>query len=252
MVQFSNSRSKMPVPTRRTAARVRPPVVAPSRAAAAPRAARRRDARRLTILAAAARVFRERGFAATGMREIAAAADLSPANLYHYFRGKQELLYFCQEASLERLLAALRSATRQRSPAGERLRFVIQAHVGCVLGEMAGAAAHLEVDDLPPALRRRIVSQRDVYERGIRRIVETGITSGEFAPCDARLATRAMLGAVNWTVRWFRPDGAQSPDEVGQAFASYLVRGLATRANATPGRARRSARPGSSNERKPA
>ena len=53
---------------------------------------------------AAARVFRARGFAAAGMRDIAVAADLSPGNLYHYFRGKEELLFFCQDQSLNRLL----------------------------------------------------------------------------------------------------------------------------------------------------
>ena len=66
--------------------------------------------RRLAILKAAARAFRDKGFAAAGMRDIAVAADLSPANLYHYFRGKDELLFFCQDRSLDRLLAALASA----------------------------------------------------------------------------------------------------------------------------------------------
>ena len=56
------------------------------------RVRRRAEARRLEILRAAGRVFRRRGFAATGMREIAAEADLSPGNIYHYFAGKHELL----------------------------------------------------------------------------------------------------------------------------------------------------------------
>jgi len=160
------------------------------------------------------------------MREIAAAADLSPANLYHYFHGKQELLYFCQETSLERMLAAVHAARRARIPAAERLRGVIRAHVDCVLGEMEGAAAHLEVDDLPAPLKRRILAKRDLYERDIRRIVAAGIASGEFVDCDAKLTTQAILGALNWSARWFRPDGERSPSDVGDAFATYLVRGL--------------------------
>jgi AcrR family transcriptional regulator len=206
--------------------------------AGAPRAARRHRARRLEILGAAARAFRERGFAATGMREIAAVADLSTANLYHYFRGKHELLYFCQEATLERLLAELEAVQRTRRPAAEKLESLVASHVRCVLGEMEGATAHLEVEDLPPPLKRRIIAGRDRYERGMRRIVAAGIESGEFAPCDAELVTRAILGAVNWTARWYRPEGERRPAEVGEAFAQYLVRGLV----ATPARSKRNGR----------
>ena len=71
------------------------------------RVARRAESRRTEILRAAARVFRRSGLAAAGMREIAAEADLSPGNLYHYFQGKDEILFFCQEQALERLLAVL-------------------------------------------------------------------------------------------------------------------------------------------------
>lgn len=176
------------------------------------------------------------------MREIAAEADLSPANLYHYFRGKHELLYFCQEVSLERLSAALALASRGRDSAERKLHAVIAAHVRCVLGEMEGATAHLEVEDLPPPWRRRIIAGRDRYERGVRRLVAAGMASGEFAPGDAGLVTRAILGAANWTTRWYRPEGAHSPQAVGDAFATYLVRGLMAPVSASGSRAPRNGR----------
>ena len=190
------------------------------------RVRRRAEARRLDILRAAARVFRRRGFAATGMREIAAEADLSPGNLYHYFEGKHELLYFCQDRSLEVMLEALESACASHRPVAEQLRTAIRAHVRCMLDELEGSAAHLEVDALPTELRRRIVAKRDRYERGIRRVVSAGVRGGEFAPCDVKLVTRAMLGALNWTARWFRPEGPRSASSVADSMADFLVRGL--------------------------
>src|SRR6059036_389970 len=108
------------------------------------RSKRRAEARRVEILRAAARIFRERGFAAAGMREIAVAADLSPGNLYHYFRGKNELLFFCQDRTLDRLLTALAAARRGTDTLPLRLRQLAASHVLCLVDELQGSAAHFE------------------------------------------------------------------------------------------------------------
>lgn len=193
---------------------------------------RRAESRRLEILRAAARVFRRRGFSRAGMREIAAEADLSPANLYHYFGSKQEILFFCQDRSLDRLLAALERAGRSRASVPDRLRDVLRTHVLCLLDEVEGSAAHLAVDGLPEPLRRRIAAKRDRYERGIRQLVEQGVGRAELAPCDPALVTRAILGALNWTARWYRPEGPQPVGEIADGLAAYLVRGLEARPKA--------------------
>ncbi len=181
---------------------------------------------RQAILRAAARVFRRRGFAATGMREIALQADLSPGNLYNYFASKQELLYFCQDHSLDRMLETVRSPGTTRLGPAARLERVIRSHLACMLDELDGAAAHTEVDALPPALRAKIVAKRDRYERAVREIVEQGVRSRAFVPCDPKLVTRALLGALNWTAKWYDPEGETPSAGVADAFASYLVRGL--------------------------
>jgi AcrR family transcriptional regulator len=191
-----------------------------------PRLRQRSEARRLEILHAAARVFRRRGIAAAGMREIAEEAGLSPGNLYYYFDSKDELLVFCQERTLEHMLAALEAARAAGQSSAEQLRAVLRAHVHALLDELEGATAHLELDALPEALRAPMIRKRDRYERALRSLVAQGVARGEFAPCDPALVTRAMLGAVNWTARWFRPDGAQTAAELAQAISEYLVKGL--------------------------
>jgi TetR/AcrR family transcriptional regulator, cholesterol catabolism regulator len=197
-------------------------------ATATPRA-RRRDRQRDAILRAAARLFRERGFADTGMRDIAAAAELSAANLYHYFDGKHDLLFYCQDRALDRMIAATIAARRESASATERLRIVCAAHLQTLLDEIEGATAHLQIDSLPPALRDEIVKKRDRYERAVRKLIADGIKAGELVDADPAIITRAMLGAMNWTVTWFRPDGTDTAARVGEIISRFLVRGVAMR-----------------------
>jgi len=215
--------------------------VSQTRAVGNSRLQRRHHARRLEIVRAAGRTFRVRGFAETGMRDIAAAADISPGNLYNYFKGKGELLFFCQDSSLDRMLVSLEKSRRSRASATEKLVSIIESHLRCVLDEVEGSAAHLFANGLPARLHEQIAGKRDRYERGIRNLIAAGVQSGEFAPCEPALVARAILGASNWSVRWFNPEGRLTAGEVASEFARYLVRGLSAKAEpSSVGRRKRS------------
>src|SRR5262245_24941589 len=207
---------------------------------AAPRRARRREARRSDILRVAARIFRERGVTETGMRDIADAADLSTANLYHYFRGKDEILFYCQDRALDRMLTAVTDARRTAPDTADQLRVVLTSHLRTLLDDVEGATAHLKVEWLSPVLRKRIVAKRDRYERALRALIEAGCQRGEFVAGDAALIARAMLGALNWTVTWFSPQGPLSAAAISDAVADFLVRGVTAPGAAGTRRSRRS------------
>jgi AcrR family transcriptional regulator len=182
--------------------------------------------RRREILEGAARVFRRQGLHATGMRDIAAELEMHAGNLYYYFRNKQELLAFCQRDALEGLLSRA-EAIRQDDLRPDRQLFeLIVAHVQLLNEELPGSLAHLEVEAIDSDDRGPILEQRDGYERILRQIIDEGVDEGLFRQVDSKVASLAILGAVNWTVKWFRPGGAATIAEIGTQFAEYLVRGL--------------------------
>ena len=203
------------------------------------RVRRKSEARRLDILRAAARVFRRSGVAAAGMREIAEEADLSPGNLYYYFAGKDELLFFCQDRTVDLMLEAAEAARVSTMPVADQVRAVIRAHLHYTLEELEGASAHLEIDMLAEDLRKTLITKRDKYEQALRALIVKGVKRGEFTACDAALVARAMLGALNWASRWYRPEGAQSVAAIADGLADYLVRGIAAapQSNTAPARA---------------
>jgi AcrR family transcriptional regulator len=178
------------------------------------------------ILDAASRVFRRKGLHASGMRDIAAELGMAVGNLYYYFKDKAELLAFVQEEALAGLLdlAARVRATGLRADA--QLLLLIEGHVVLLNETTPGSLAHLEVEALGERWREAIQERRDLYERTFRDVVEAGMASGVFRRNDPKVAALALLGAANWTVKWFRPGGGKSAGEIGRECAELLVRGL--------------------------
>lgn len=184
------------------------------------------EARIRHILQCAARIFRRKGYHGTRMEEIAAELRMTKANLYYYFRNKEDILYTCHLRSLEIGLEALRLARRSKTPADDRLRLLLRHYMLGLMDELRGSVVLLEEGALSPALRKKIIEKRDLYERGLRQIIDEGVQEGRFAPCDPKVQTFIILGAVNWIPKWYSPDGPLAPETIAGAFTHSLVRGL--------------------------
>ena len=175
---------------------------------------------------AASRVFRRKGLHASGMRDIAAEAGMQVGNLYYYFEGKDELLAFCQLDTLGTLMELARQVETQDLPPSCKLHKLVAGHVVALNEGTPGSLAHLEVEALEEPWRSEILARRAEYEEVFRQVIGEGVRAGVFRPADVKAAVLAILGAVNWTVKWFRPDGRKSAREIGELFADQLVRGL--------------------------
>ena len=182
------------------------------------------DVRRAEILAGAQGAIQRLGLKRAGMRQIARAAGLSLGNLYYYFRSKEELVYFCQAETLDRLLEVVREA-RKMYTARAKIAAIIRGHLHQVLAGGSGSL-HLELD-LPPPLYRKLVRRRDEYEREVRTLIADGQKRGQLREGDPKLIAFHVLGAINWAARWFRPDGVYTIDAVAESFADQICGGIA-------------------------
>jgi hypothetical protein len=79
---------------------------------------------------------------------------------------------------------------------------------------------------LSPPLMKRIIVKRDRFDHGLRAIIQEGMDIGLFRPGDPKMIGFAIMGAVNWTTKWFDPSGPMTSEAIGQRFADYLVGGL--------------------------
>jgi AcrR family transcriptional regulator len=185
-----------------------------------------RDSKRAEILRGAAEVFRRKGFHGAGMREIAQGLNMAPGALYYYFESKEDLLHACQRLSLERLLKSAGEIAALEAPPGEKLRKLVLAHLSHVLGDLGGSFAHVEFHALPEAQLREVVQWRDAYERLVRGVLEEGISKGAFRALDTKPVSLALLGALNWSAVWWRPDGELSVDGLARRMADLFLGGL--------------------------
>lgn len=182
--------------------------------------------RKREILEAASRVFRRQGLHATGMRDVAAELGMHVGNLYYYFDNRQALLAFCQQDTLTSLQQLARRVRNLALRTDQQLYLLIVGHVVQLNEGTPGSLAHLEVEALENPWRHKLQRQRDRYERVFRDLIRRGVEGEVFRSVDPKVAAMTILGAVNWTVKWFRPGGGKSATVIGEQCALHLVQGL--------------------------
>jgi AcrR family transcriptional regulator len=192
------------------------------------------ETRRQQIEGVASALFRERGYAGTGMREIARGLQLRGASLYAHVGSKEDVLFSIVERAADRFAKALSPYIHAdgMSPE-ERLRGMIRAHVRVLTGDLEDAAVFLhEWRFLGQERRSDILARRDNHEQAFRDVIAAGTAAGDFRLVDERLATRSLLSSLNGIAGWWRPDGPLSADQIAETYADLHVSGLLTEASA--------------------
>jgi len=179
------------------------------------------------ILEAAAQIIRQKGFHAASMQDIAEAVNLQKASLYHHVSSKQEILVELLDQALDLLNERVSAVLAQDIPVDEKLRQAMRIYLGS-LAEHADLAAVLLLEhrSLDPEYHDRHIPRRDRFERLWRDLIREGVESGVFHNADPSMTARALLGVMNWTITWYRPDGSLSIEQISDHFAALFLDGL--------------------------
>lgn len=219
----------------------RPPQRAPARPAAAqpapPASAAPGDSDRvLQILSESARLFADRGFEGTSMRDIADACGISKSLLYHHFTDKDEIYARIALGSTQELYAFVAARIPESGSATERVRaFMLGTAEYFHRYRWAWLASTTAFWNDPQQRRRKErMMWRDRYEGLLRDILAAGIASGELRTVDVPSAGRLVLSALNWMHRWYNPEKPLNPVQIAETFHDLIFRGLLAEEGARP------------------
>jgi len=182
------------------------------------------------ILEVSAQIFRQKGFHATSMQDIADAVNLQKASLYHHVSSKQEILLALLDKALDMLTERLQVVIEKDMPADEKLHLAMQTFLEA-LNERHDLVSVLLLEhrSLDEEFHTRHIVRRDRFERLWRDLIQEGMDSGKFQVIDPALTARALLGVMNWTVTWYRPSGPLAMEAISNHLANLFLFGLLPR-----------------------
>lgn len=188
------------------------------------------SARREEILAIAAELFAEKGFATTTVREIADTAGILSGSLYHHFDSKESMVDEILRTFLDEILARYRAAVAEGDDPAKILRELVRAAFSALGTHRAAVAVMINEFNLLVQYPRftYLWDGADETERLWAGVVESGIATGVFrSDIDPRMIYRFMRDAIWVSVRWYRPDGRDSPEQIADFYLDVLLDGIA-------------------------
>lgn len=181
-----------------------------------------------SILIESARLFRERGYLGTTIRDIGDALGITSAALYYHFKNKEELLQAVMLIALRELHAAVGDVIEQEQDPARRIRAAMRVHLRISIDYQDFAIVLLqETRYLTPEGRAQVIDERDGYEAIWAQMFEEGRRAGLFKPTvDPHLLRLLTFGALNLVVTWYRPTGLYRAEQIADALYLYASEGV--------------------------
>jgi AcrR family transcriptional regulator len=184
--------------------------------------------RKEQVIRKAAELFKEKGYAAASMRDLAQLLGIEAASLYSHIKSKEEILRsLCFDMAAE-FRKSLEEVENQNLSASEKLRKGIVGHIQVMAKDLTASAVFMnEHRHLSQPFLRDFLLLRINYINRFKNIIEQGIATGEFKKTiDKKLAVMTLFSSLNWMPMWYDPSGLIEPIELGVQLSDMLVNGL--------------------------
>jgi AcrR family transcriptional regulator len=178
------------------------------------------------IIAVATELFAQQGYHATGVAELGRAVGLGAGALYHHIGSKEELLLTIVRAHLEDVLAFGSLLLAAEGTAVAKLHELAREHMRLVAHRRTELLVMLrELDSLTGQRRADMLALRDAVEDVWNEVVRRGVEAGELTDLDP-MFVKVVLGAMNYSLFWFQPDGSETPEQMADRILNMLLKTL--------------------------
>ena len=184
--------------------------------------------RKEQVIRKAAELFKDKGYAAASMRDLAQLLGIEAASLYSHIKSKEEILRsLCFDMAAE-FRKSLEDVEKQKLSASEKLRNGIIGHIQVMAKDLTASAVFMnEHRHLSQPYLRDFLLMRINYINRFKSIIEEGVQQGEFKDSiDKKLAVMTLFSSLNWMPMWYDPGSAIDPSQLGYQLADMLINGL--------------------------
>lgn len=181
------------------------------------------------VVAAAARVFSEKGFGGASLEDVATEVGMLKGSLYNYIKSKEDLLFAVVRPDAEELLTRARGLTQADLPASEKLRQIAGVHVEIIDRHLPYVSVYVQ-EIAGKGISQEWTEMDREYMALVEQIFSDGMAAGVFdAHLDPRIAARTLIGSLNWMTRWYEPGGPAHARAISGQVADVFLSGVLVR-----------------------
>ena len=185
------------------------------------------SSRKDIILREAAKLFREKGYSGTTLRELARNSGVQGGSIYHHFSSKQEILCQIMECTMDNLITSVTDIINKEADPSEKLRKAVRFHIEFHTTDTNETfVTDSELRSLDTVNYEKIVGMRDRYEQVYIQIMKDGVSSGKMKIDDVKLTAMALLQMCTGVSYWFNPNGSLEITEIADKYIDLLLWGI--------------------------